>query len=74
MKRDRFMPKALQSLYYSNLFQARQKDYQTVENFASKINKLAMHAYSDMGRQQKDVLIKEHFVLGLRPDIKRLNL
>lgn len=69
--RDRFIPKELQSLYYSNLFQARQKDNQTVEDYASEINKLAIRAYSDMKRSQKDVLIKEHFIQGLKPEIKR---
>lgn len=69
--KKRFMPKELQSLYYSNLFQARQQNSQNVEDFASEINKLATRAYSDMKRDQKDVLIKEHFIQGLKPDIKR---
>ncbi|VDH98414.1 Hypothetical predicted protein [Mytilus galloprovincialis] len=69
--RTRFMPKELQSLYYSNLFQARQREGQNVEDFASEINKLATRAYSDMKRDQKDVLIKEHFIQGLKQDIKR---
>lgn len=69
--RNRFIPKELQSLYYSNLFQACQRDGQTVEDFASEINKLAVRAYSDMKREQKDVLIKEHFIQGLKQDIKR---
>ncbi|CAC5372724.1 unnamed protein product [Mytilus coruscus] len=44
---------------------------QNVEDFASEINKLATRAYSDMKRDQKDVLIKEHFIQGLKQDIKR---
>ncbi|CAC5358209.1 unnamed protein product [Mytilus coruscus] len=69
--RKRFMPKELQSLYYSNPFQARQREGQNVEDFASEINKLATRAYSDMKRDQKDVLIKEHFIQGLKQDIKQ---
>ena len=70
----RFMPKELQSLYYSNLFLARQKEFQSVEDFASEINKLATRAYSDMPREQQDGLTREHFVQGLKPEIKRFVL
>ena len=69
--RDRFLPKELQSLYFSNLFQARQGTVQSIDDYTSGITKLSAKAYGDMDRDQKDGLIREHFVQGLRPEIKR---
>ena len=69
--RERFIPKELQSLYYSNLFGCRQTESQTVDDYAANISKLATRAYMDMPRRQKETLTKEHFVQGLKPEIKR---
>lgn len=69
--KERFMPKELQSLYFSNLFQARQGENQSVDDYASEISKLASRAYSEMSRVQKDKLLKEHFVQGLKSEIQR---
>lgn len=72
--RERFIPKELQSLYYSNLFGYRQAEIQTVDDYAANITKLATRAYMDMPRRQKETLTKEHFIQGLRPEIKRFVL
>ena len=63
------MPKELQSLYYLNLFQVKQKEFQSVGEFASDISKFATRAYSGMPREQRDRLTRKHFVQGLKPEI-----
>lgn len=72
--RERFIPKELQTLYYSNLFGCQQSDQQSVEDYASEITKLTSRAYVEMPRKQKEILTKEHFVQGLKPDLKRFVL
>lgn len=72
--RERFIPKELQSLYYSNLFGYRQAEIQTVDDYAANITKLTTRAYMDMPRRQKETLTKEHFIQRLRPEIKRFVL
>ena len=52
-----------------NLFQAKQKEFQSEEEFASEISKLATRAYSGMPREQRDGLTRKHFVQGLKPEI-----
>ena len=51
--RDRFLPKELRSLYFSNLFQAKQGIVQSIEDYASEITKLSARPYGDMNRDQK---------------------
>lgn len=72
--RERFIPKELQTLYYSNLFGCKQKDQQSVDDYASEITKLTSRAYVEMPKRQKEILTKEHFVQGLNPDLKRFVL
>ena len=72
--REKFRPKELQRAYYSDLFQRKQKENETVDDYGHAILVLARKAHNGIQRDVTDKLTMEHFIQGLRPTLKRLVL
>lgn len=69
--KERFCPKELQRMYYTELFQRKQLPRENVEDYGSSILKLARRAHGGVSLDEHDRLVMEHFLQGLRPELRR---
>ena len=71
---EHFIPKEARRFYYPDLYSRKQGELETAEDFGREIQKLVRRAYAEMPVEHQDTLMREHFVNGLRPDLKRIVL
>ena len=69
-----FIPKEARRFYYADLHSRKQGDTESAEDFGREIQILVRRAYSEMPTEHQDTLMREHFVNGLRPLLKRIVL
>ena len=69
-----FIPKEAHQFYYADLYSRKQGELETAEDFGREIQKLVHCAYAEMPIERQDTLMQEHFVNGLRPELKRIVL
>ena len=69
--KERFCPKELERMYYSELFQRKQLLGESVEDYGNAILKLARRAHGGVPQDEHDRLAMEHFLQGLRPNLRR---
>ena len=69
-----FSPSKARRLYYSDLYERRQGQDESAADFGRDVQQLVWRAYSGMPVEHQDVLMREHFVNGLRPELKRIVL
>eukprot|EP00795_Rhopilema_esculentum_P001917 gene1917-16424_t len=71
---NHFLPKEARRLFYSDLFTRKQGEEESANDFGRDIQHLVRKAYADMPARHQDTLMREHFVNGLRPSLRRLVL
>ena len=71
---EHFMPKEARRFYYADLYSRKQGQYESASDFGRAIQLLVRRAYAEMPLEHQDTLMREHFVNGLRPDLKRIVL
>ena len=71
---EHFMPKEAQRFYYADLYAQKQGKTESATDFGRVIQQLVRRAYSEMPLEHQDTLMRELFVNGLRPDLKRIIL
>ncbi|CAC5372048.1 unnamed protein product [Mytilus coruscus] len=69
--KQRFCPKELERMYYSELFQRKQISGESVEDYGNAILKLARRAHGGVSLDKHDRLAMEHFLQGLHPSLRR---
>ncbi len=69
-----FLPKEARRFYYADLYARKQGNMESSDDFGREIQQLLRRAYADMPVEHQDTLMREHFVNGLRPEIKRIVL
>ena len=69
-----FSPSEARRLYYSDLYERRQRQNESAADFGRDVQQLVRRAYSGMPVEHQNTLMREHFVNGLRPEIKRIVL
>ena len=71
-----FMPKEARRFYYADLYSRKQNELESTDDFGRAIQLLMLkcRAYAEMPIEHQDTLMCEHFVNGLRPDLKRMVL
>ena len=69
-----FSPSEARRLYYSDLYERRQGQNESAADFGRDVQQLVRRAYSGMPVEHQDTLMREHFVNGLRPELKRIVL
>ena len=69
-----FSPSEARRLYYSDLYERKQGQTESAADFGRDVQQLVRRAYSGMPVEHQDTLMREHFVNGLRPEIKRIVL
>ena len=71
---EHFIPKEARRFYYADLYSRRQGQTEPSEDFGREIQQLVRRAYAEMPVEHQDTLMREHFVNGLRPTLKRIVL
>jgi len=71
---EHFMPKEARRFYYADLYSRKQGQYESASDFGRAIQLLVRRAYAEMPLEHQDTLMREHYVNGLRPDLKRIVL
>ena len=71
---EHFMPKEARRFYYADLYSRKQGNTESADDFGRVIQQLVRRAYAEMPLEHQDTLMREHFVNGLRPDLKRIIL
>ncbi len=71
---EHFMPKEARRFYYADLYARKQGNTESAADFGRVIQQLVRRAYAEMPLEHQDTLMREHFVNGLRPDLKRIIL
>ena len=71
---DHFMPKEARRFCYADLYARKQGISEPADDFGWSIQQLVRCAYTEMPVEHQDTLMREHFVNGLRPDLKRIVL
>ena len=61
-------------MYHTDLYNREQGDREPVEDFARAIQDLTRRAHSTMAATEQELLCREHFLHGLRSQLKRLVL
>ena len=69
-----FSPSEARRLYYSDLYERRQGQNESAASFGWDVQQLAHRAYSGMPVEHQDTMMREHFVNGLHPELKRIVL
>ena len=69
-----FLPPEARRMYYTDLYNRIQGGREPVADFARAIQDLTQRAHSTMSAADQDILCREHFLHGLRPNLKRLVL
>ncbi|VDI47414.1 Hypothetical predicted protein [Mytilus galloprovincialis] len=69
--KQRFCPKELERMYYSELFQRKQISGESVEDYGNAILKLARRAHGGVSFDEHDRLAMEHFLQELHPSLRR---
>ena len=72
--KNHFLPKEARRFYYADLYNRRQGASESADDFGRDIQQLVRRAYAEMPVEHQDTLMREHFVNGLRPDLKRIVL
>lgn len=70
--RARYAPPELASVYCAELHSTRQKDGESVLDCATRVQKLGKRGYPDMDAQQRECILREAFLGGLRLDLAML--
>ena len=60
--------------YYADLYARKQGISEPSDDFGLSIQQLVCGAYTKLPVKHQDTLMREHFVDGLRPDLKRIML
>ena len=71
---DHFLPKEARRFYYADLYSRKQGTTESAEDFGRVIQQLVRRAYTEMPLEHQATLMREHFVNGLRPALKRIVL
>ena len=71
---QQFMPKEARRFYYADLYGKRQGEEESAGDFGRTIQQLVRRAHADMPGEYQDTLMREHFINGLRPGLKRMVL
>ena len=71
---DYFLPKGARRFYYADLYSRKQGTTESAEDFGRVIQQLVRRAYTEMPLEHQAALMREHFVNGLRPALKRIVL
>ena len=71
---EHFLPPEARHMYYTDLYNRIQRRREPVADFARAIQDMIRQAYSTMSAADQDILCCEHFLHGLRPNLKRLVL
>jgi len=71
---DHFIPKEARRFYYADLYSRKQGATESAEDFGRVIQQLVRQAYTEMPLEHQATLMREHFVNGLRPALKRIVL
>ena len=61
-------------MYYTDLYNHVQGQEEPVADFGRAIQDMTRRAHSTMSNEDQDSLCREHFLHGLRPNLKRLLL
>ena len=69
-----FIPKKARCFFYADLYARKQGETESAEDFGREIQLLVWRAYAEMPFEHQDTLMREHFVNGLRPSLKRIVL
>ncbi len=69
-----FMPREARRFYYADLYSRKQNPTETAADFGRDVQQLVRRAYAEMPVEHQDTLMREHFVNGLRPELKRMVL
>lgn len=67
--RAKYAPPELAGVYCSELHAAKQGDDESVLDFAGRIQKLGQRGYPDLDSTQRESILKESFLAGLRADL-----
>ena len=69
---DRFSPADVRRSVYGNLAARKQGKMESVNEFASAIQRLVFQSFSsDVSNEVIEMTAREHFILGLRPELMR---
>ena len=68
------MPKEAHRFCYTDLYSRKQYELESADDFGQAIQLLVRWAYAEMPIEHQDTLMREHFVNGLRSDLKRMVL
>eukprot|EP00794_Sanderia_malayensis_P004315 gene4315-biopygen3502 len=71
---QQFMPKEARRFYYADLYGRKQGESESAADFGREIQQLVRRAHSEMPGEHQDTLMREHFLNGLRPELKRIVL
>eukprot|EP00794_Sanderia_malayensis_P013535 gene13535-biopygen10802 len=71
---QQFMPKEARRFYYADLYGRKQGESESAADFGREIQQLVRRAHSEVPGEHQDTLMREHFVNGLRPELKRIVL
>ena len=71
---EHFLPPEARRMYYTYLYNRKQGGREPVEDFARAIQDLTRRAHLTMAATEQELLCREHFLHGLRPQLKRLVL
>ena len=68
------IPKEARRFYYADLYSRWQGETEPSEDFGREIQQLVRRAYAEMPVKHQDTLMREHFVNGLCPALKKIVL
>ena len=71
---NHFIPKEARRFYYADLYARIQGSTESAEDFERAIPQLVRRAYAEMPVEHQATLMREHFVNGLGPPLKRIVL
>ena len=72
--KNHVLPKEARCLYYVDLYNRKQGIAESADDFGRDIQQLVCQAYTEMPVEHQDMLMCEHFVDGLRPELKCIML
>ena len=71
---EHFLPPEARRMYYMDLYNRVQGEEEPVADFGRAIQDMTRRAHSTLSNKDQDILCREHFLHGLRPNLKRLVL
>ncbi len=71
---EHFIPKEARRFFYADLYSRKQGETESAEDFGREVQLLVRRAHAEMPVEHQDTLMREHFVNGLRPALKRIVL